>query len=88
MGGSSKRKIFCPANKWTNVLWIAGVLFYRKYTVRVGDVRVRYRRYGVTLTPPYWEGDIVGSTTFALYPWEGYIRVDVKPPRDITVEVS
>lgn len=88
MGGSSTKKVFCPANRWTNVLWAGGVLFYRKYKVKVGDNSVRYRRYGASITPPYWEGSFTGSSSFAIYPWEFYIRVDIKPSRDITVEVS
>lgn len=87
MGGSSTRKIFCRANVWTNVLWFGGVIFYKKYTVRVGNNTVKWKRYGATLTPPYWEGQFSGSTSFAIYPWEFYIRVDIKPTRDIEVEV-
>ena len=88
MGGSSKTRVFCKANQWTNVLWAGGVLFYRKYTVKAGNMRVQYRRYGASLTPPYWEGSFTGTDTFAIYPWEIYIRVDIKPPADVTVEVS
>jgi hypothetical protein len=87
MGGSSSIKVFCPAHQWTNVLWIAGVFFYRKYTVKVGDVHVNYRRYGVSL-PPFWQGSFSGSDTFAIYPWEIFLRVDIQPSSDITVEVS
>ena len=89
MGGSRKpRKISCAANRWTNVLWIGGAFIYIKYTVKVGDKnRVSYRRYGATITPPYWEGRFSGTDTFALYPWEFYLRVDIKPSIDIIVEV-
>jgi hypothetical protein len=88
MGGSSKKRIFCPANRWTNVIWFGGVLFYKKYKVAAGNTRVSYRRYGATLTPPYYQGTFSGSDTFGIYPWEFYIRVDIKPTIDITVEVS
>lgn len=88
MGGSGIKKVVCRANQWTTVLWLGGVVFYKKYTVKVGNNRVSYRRYGASLTPPYWGGSFSSSDTFAIYPWEFYIRVDIKPSRDITVEVS
>ena len=88
MGGSPVTRVFCPANVYTNVLWIGGVLFYRRYNVNVGDNLVRYRRYGATLIPPYWEGEFRGTDSFGIYPWEFYIRVDIRPTRDIWVDVT
>lgn len=87
MGGSSSRTIRCPANRWTNVLWYGGILWSKSWTVNVGDVRVEYRRYGVGV-PPYWSGSFSGSRRFTAYPWDGYIRVDIKPPRDMDVTVT
>ncbi len=87
MGGSSSKTYHCPANQWTNVLWYGGILWSKSWTVNVGGVTVKYRRYGAGV-PPYWEGSFSGSTKFTAYPWDVYIRVDIKPPRDIDVVVT
>ena len=87
MGGSSSKTIVCKANQWTNVLWYAGILWSKSWTVDVGSTNVSYRRYGAGV-PPYWSGGFAGHKTFKAYPWDVYIRVDIKPPRDTSVVVK
>jgi hypothetical protein len=87
MGGSSSRTIRCAANQWTNVLWYGGLFWSKSWTVDVGGNSVSYRRYGAGV-PPYWSGSFAGSKKFTAYPWDVYIRVDVKPSREITVTVT
>ncbi len=88
-GGSSSRTQRCPAGRWTNVIWWGGVIFWsRRYRVNIGaGNRARWRRYGVGV-PPYWEGSFTGSETFTWYPWDPYIRVDIKPDRDVDATIS
>jgi len=87
MGGSSRRRVFCRAGQWTNVIWIAGVLFYRKYTVDTHGVRADARRYGVGI-PPYWPSSFTGRDTFGIYPWEVYMRIDIKTAVDTWVDIT
>jgi len=88
-GGGSTTKVFqCPAHTWTNVLWMAGGFFTLTYRVSVPTgTKVLYRRYGSCI-PPYMEGSFTTTDTFSLYPWEQYVRVDIRPSGDTPVTAT
>lgn len=85
--GSGSVTIQCPANQWTNVIWVAGVLFHVTYRVSVGETTVDWRRYGVGI-PPYWQGSFTGSDTFNAWYWDIYLRVDIRPNVSVVAVVT
>jgi len=80
--GTTTKK--CTGGQWTNVLWYVGFLWTTKYEVDIGSGNTaKYRKYGVAILP-YWEGSFTGATIFRWYPWNFYIRVDIKLAKDVT----
>jgi hypothetical protein len=87
-GGSSVQSINCPANQWTNVIWYAGFIWSRKYRVTVPEgTTVDWREYGAGI-PPYWQGSFTTTDTFTWWPWNVYMRVDIKPKTTLVAQVS
>lgn len=87
--GPATKNISCPPGTWTNVLSIAGRLIWPvTYTVDVPTgTRMLYRRYGACI-PPYMEGSFTTRTTFTAYPWDVYVRVDLRPAGNNTVTAT
>ena len=76
--------IYCPAGKWTLVVWSSHLVAHYKATFSSGGVNVKWRRYS-SAPPWYTSGNHNSSNTFHAWMVGVYCSFYFKPDQNITV---
>lgn len=82
--------IFCPAGRFTQVIWVVHPRLpwvILRYRTDVGGAFVDWRRFSVGV-PPYWQGSFIGTTDFVFWVSDIYASLEFKPNRDVSVSIT
>ena len=82
--GTGTQGVHCPGGFWTQIIWAIPGSFGLTYRVTAEEggnpvnINVDWHRYSANI-PWFLQGSFQGHNDFPMSPWDGYVRIDVRP---------